>query len=248
MLSWAKLCQPDLLNGSDWLSRYRTLVAAGLHGASTVVAPSHWMLDVLSENFHLPAKCVISNGRTLPRNKGITPDKFNAITAGRMSDRGKNLQCLRSVRTSIPIVLAGDGEVDARLFPSLQSLTIKGHLAEDDLLAEFRQASVYLYLSTYEPFGLSPLEAALCGCAIVANDTPSAHEVWGDAALYFSASEDLEEHLTLLETDHSLLEARRSVAFERALHFSASRMVHSYLELYHQLTGKAPRTHEVLCA
>ena len=36
----------------------------------------------------------------------------------------------------------------------------------------------------YEPFGLSPLEAALAGCALVLGDIPSLREVWGDAALY----------------------------------------------------------------
>ena len=33
-------------------------------------------------------------------------------------------------------------------------------------------------------FGLSALEAALSGCALVLGDIPSLREVWGDAALF----------------------------------------------------------------
>ena len=36
----------------------------------------------------------------------------------------------------------------------------------------------------YEPFGLSVLEAALSGCALVLGDIASLREVWQDAALY----------------------------------------------------------------
>ncbi len=248
VLSWANLCQPDLLNGSDWLTRYRMLVEAGLQGADTVVTPSQWMLDALSENFDVRRQCVIYNGRSLARNQAKAPEEFSAITAGRVSDPGKNLQALRDVRTSVPVTLAGDDSVDIDVFPLLQLLTVKGHLAEDDLIAAFCRASVYLYLSIYEPFGLSPLEAALCGCAILANDTPSAREGWGEAALYFSGSKALEQILPQLETDRALLEAKRSAAYERALHFSGVRMVQSYLKLYTELTAEWPRTHEVLCA
>jgi glycogen(starch) synthase len=36
----------------------------------------------------------------------------------------------------------------------------------------------------YEPFGLSVLEAALSGCALVLGDIASLREVWGGAACY----------------------------------------------------------------
>ena len=54
-----------------------------------------------------------------------------------------------------------------------------GPLAEEDLLALFQESAIYLCTSRYEPFGLAPLEAALCGCAVVANDIESLREVWG---------------------------------------------------------------------
>ena len=46
------------------------------------------------------------------------------------------------------------------------------------------RASIFALPARYEPFGLSTLEAALRGCALVLGDIPSLREIWGDAALY----------------------------------------------------------------
>jgi hypothetical protein len=52
------------------------------------------------------------------------------------------------------------------------------------LAAQLAEASIYALPARYEPFGLSVLEAALSGCALVLGDVPSLREVWGDAAVY----------------------------------------------------------------
>jgi glycosyltransferase involved in cell wall biosynthesis len=55
----------------------------------------------------------------------------------------------------------------------------------DDRLAElYAQASVFGFLSEYEGFGLTPLEAMAAGVPSVVLDTPVAREVYGDAAVY----------------------------------------------------------------
>jgi glycosyltransferase involved in cell wall biosynthesis len=43
---------------------------------------------------------------------------------------------------------------------------------------------VFAFLSEYEGFGLTPLEALTAGVPIVVLDTPVAREVYGDAADY----------------------------------------------------------------
>jgi glycosyltransferase involved in cell wall biosynthesis len=47
----------------------------------------------------------------------------------------------------------------------------------------YADATVFAFLSVYEGFGLTPLEAMAAGVPVVAYDTPVAREIYGDAAL-----------------------------------------------------------------
>lgn len=64
---------------------------------------------------------------------------------------------------------------------SVEFLTYLPDAALADLYA---RASVFAFLSEYEGFGLTPLEALAAGVPIVVLDTPVAREVYGDAAEY----------------------------------------------------------------
>ena len=48
----------------------------------------------------------------------------------------------------------------------------------------YARASVFAFLSEYEGFGLTPLEALAAGVPPVVLDTPVAREVYGPAARY----------------------------------------------------------------
>ena len=56
------------------------------------------------------------------------------------------------------------------------------YVADGELAALYRRAAVFAWLSEYEGFGLTPLEALAAGVPVVAGDTPVAREVYGEAA------------------------------------------------------------------
>jgi glycosyltransferase involved in cell wall biosynthesis len=58
------------------------------------------------------------------------------------------------------------------------------YIPEGDLARLYARACVFAFLSEYEGFGLTPLEALSAGVPIVVLDTPVAREVYGDAAWY----------------------------------------------------------------
>ena len=62
-------------------------------------------------------------------------------------------------------------------------VVVTGHVDEARLAELYRNASVFLFLSRYEGFGLPPLEAMAKGVPVVASDRTSLPEVLGDAAL-----------------------------------------------------------------
>ena len=57
-------------------------------------------------------------------------------------------------------------------------------MSEEELAALYASAQGFVFLSEYEGFGLTPLEALSAGVPIVVLDTPVAREIYGDAAAY----------------------------------------------------------------
>jgi glycosyltransferase involved in cell wall biosynthesis len=53
-----------------------------------------------------------------------------------------------------------------------------------DLPALYSAASVFIFPSIYEGFGLPPLEAMACGTPVITSNAASLPEVCGDAAVY----------------------------------------------------------------
>jgi glycogen synthase len=229
VLSWAEACRDQPLENSPWLRQYRRLVTDGLSGATTVIAPTGWMLKALGRNFALRGRCeVIPNGRTLtPAGDGIR--HLRAVTAGRLWDEAKDIRMLADVASPLPLYAAGETQQGSAQSPrDLPGVTLLGRLAEEELLRFFRESAIYICTSRYEPFGLAPLEAALCGCAVLTRDIPSLREVWQDGALYFSDASTLSALLSELAANSVLLENARKRAIGRARFFTAERMVASY--------------------
>jgi glycosyltransferase involved in cell wall biosynthesis len=61
---------------------------------------------------------------------------------------------------------------------------VREYIAQDALNQLYARARVFAFLSEYEGFGLTPLEALTAGVPIVVLDTPIAREVYGPAAAY----------------------------------------------------------------
>jgi glycosyltransferase involved in cell wall biosynthesis len=100
----------------------------------------------------------------------------------------------------------------------------------------------------YEPFGLSALEAALAGCALVLGDIPSQREIWRDTAVFVppNDADALRSALQQLIADTPRRRELAERAHERALEFTTLRMASSYLALYSELMEQPRHAH--LCA
>ncbi|HEY3380371.1 MAG TPA: glycosyltransferase family 1 protein [Vicinamibacterales bacterium] len=90
---------------------------------------------------------------------------------------------------------------DNRTFPfeDLQSIaseagasgrtTLRDYVSDEVLTDLYERAGVFAFLSDYEGFGLTPLEALVRGVPILVGDTPVAREVYGDAARYVTTTD-----------------------------------------------------------
>lgn len=230
---------------AEW-DQYRERVGAGLRAADLVVAPTAAMLAELERHYGpFDVTRVIPNGRS-PAPSRATPAAEGPVVlaAGRLWDTGKNIQALTAVadRLPWPVCVAGESchpDGGKSLHPGVQLL---GQLDRAALAGWMEHAPVYALPARYEPFGLSPLEAAMAGCALVLGDVPSLREVWGGAALYVAPDdhESLATVLNRLIDDPDLRQQQARRARERAARYTPAAMAAGYLEAYDQVLAAAP--------
>ena len=70
------------------------------------------------------------------------------------------------------------------------AISLPGSLPHAQLLKRIRSAGLYLLPTTFETFGIAPLEALAVGLPVVASDIPALRESLGDAALLISREDD----------------------------------------------------------
>jgi glycosyltransferase involved in cell wall biosynthesis len=224
------------------LDRYTAMVHAGLRAASAVVVPSRAMRDGLERDYGpLPRPPqVVTNGRTAARCDVHCKEPF-VLTAGRVWDAAKNIQGLEDVAARLPwpVCVAGEaGEAGEAAQPEGLTHTRRlGRLDGSDLAQWMARASIYVAPARYEPFGLSILEAAQAGCALVLGDIPSLRELWDDAAVYVAPDDrqGLCAALTTLIDQRSVREAMAARARWHARRYTPGRMAAGYVSLYTSL-------------
>ncbi len=239
VLSWSIACRGHLPAPSAWSDAYRRMVLSGLEAADAIVCPTEWMRREILRHYQPSSRStVIPNGRSVTGPAG--PRKIQAITCGRLWDEGKNIRILQDLDLAMPLMIAGETEFEEQVDWRPHKLKLLGKLTEEELLQRFSESAVYIATSRYEPFGLAPLEAALCGCAILANDIPSLREVWGEAALYFEQNNkaSLSAALAELSREPMKLQEASLAAYTRAADiYSGDRMTAQYLDLYRELAA-----------
>lgn len=121
------------------------------------------------------------------------PERF-ALYVGNIEPR-KNLVALLDAFAVLdeerpPLVIVGQEHlVDESLEEALEECSFRdrihftGYVPDEDLPLLYNMASVFVYPSLYEGFGLPPLEAMQSGTPVVVSDRTSLPEVVGDGGL-----------------------------------------------------------------
>lgn len=231
-------CRPP----RDEYGEYERRVRAGLDAADAVVAPTRAMLAGLREAYRWSREgTVIPNGID-PLGVAPRPKKAVITSAGRLWDLAKGISLLEKVAPELfwPLVVAGAGRETNGTETPVRNLRFLGKLSPRQTRALFADASIYAAPVRYEPFGLSILEAAEAGCALVLSDLASLRENWDDAAEFIDPHDPAawRDALNGLARDEARRQRLASLAVQRAKHFTTSRMVDRYIELYGSLLNR----------
>lgn len=111
-----------------------------------------------------------------------------------------------------------------------------GRLSEEDKPRLMAAASLFVYPSAYEGFGLDPLEAMSVGCPVVSSSGGSLREVVGDGGLLVPPGDEaaLVEAIVRAWTDSSLRRELSQRGKQQAARFTWHRTAEQTLSIYRE--------------
>jgi len=203
-----------------------------------------------SEVFHLAPKSDIEQ---VTQKYGL--DKF-ILTVSTLEPR-KNMstlfEALAQIKQAQPdfpyklVHVGPKGWMFGTLFAQVEQLGLVndviflGHIPLEDLVLLYNAASLFVYPSLYEGFGLPVLEAMSCGCPVITSNTSSLPEVTGTAAILIDPTETESIARAMIEVlfHEELSQKLRIAGLERAKLFSWERCAQQTLEVYRAVLAES---------
>jgi glycosyltransferase involved in cell wall biosynthesis len=151
-------------------------------------------------------------------------------------------------RSRWPLVLAGmKGWLTSSLESVMKDLVASGEVrplgfvSEDDLAVLYAGASMLVYPSLYEGFGLPPLEAMRSGTPVIVSNRSTLPEVVGDAGVLIDPHDvdGLRDAVLRLTEDSEHWTARHHASLRQASLFSWARCARETIAIYRSVLGRA---------
>lgn len=234
---WRAVRDGPLPRDFDWR---RELIECGLHAADAVVAPSASFAAHLSRVYALarPVRCIHNGRRALPMKK--RPSEDFVLSVGRLWDDGKNAAVLDAAagQLRVPVEAIGPLSGPNGTAVTFDNLETPGELRLDAIAERLAARPIFASPALYEPFGLSVLEAAQAGCALVLSDIPTFRELWGGAAAFADPTDPsafASAIERLLDEPHRRTELATAARL-RALRYTPEAMASRMAQLYADLS------------
>ena len=224
---------------AEW-NEYFKRVFNGLQQADFIIAPSIAAMSSIRKIYltTVPGK-VIYNGRSAEM---FYPARKQPCICclGRIWDEAKNISLLVEAAKQIPYAIRLGGDTSfgyEQTSTTGANITHLGRLSAIDAAGELSAASIYVLPAKYEPFGLSILEAALSGCALVLGKIASLKEIWKDSAVYVDTSDaaKLAHSIKFLVENNDARFHLAQKAMDRAQRYTTTAMATSYMQVYAML-------------
>jgi glycosyltransferase involved in cell wall biosynthesis len=246
---WAALKGTPLPEDFAWR---RELVECGLQRASAIVAPSIAFAAETARMYDVPAPVsAVHNGRRAATFSNIPQGEF-VFTASRLWDEGKNVATLdaAAARLNVPFQAAGPTAGPNGASIRLDHIEALGELSARRLAGLLSARPIYASAALYEPFGLSVLEAAQAGCALVLSDIATHREIWGGAAIFVPRRDDTAFAAAIqdLLDDPDERAQLSQVARARAQIYSPERMARGMADIYARLSAQSADTERMRVA
>jgi len=213
-------------------------------------AVSQKKLRVVPLGVDLPALTLSPDERRQARARLVGDGNQLILSVGVIQTRKNTLNALRALET-LPeqyrlILAGGDGHGSEIVHDYIRRqglgsrVQVRGYVSTDELRVLYQSASVMLFPSLEEGFGLPVLEAMANGLPVVASQTSSLPEVGGDAALYVDPHDprDIAEKVQRAVEDSEMREKMIQQGLVRARDFSWQRVAEATLQVYNEVLAQ----------
>lgn len=176
------------------------------------------------------------------------------LTVGTLQPRKNHVRLIRAFARLRPaelppgmrlLIAGGRGwlyeDVLAEVARHAGRVEVLGFVEDEDLPALYRGASLFVFPSFYEGFGLPVLEALACGVPVVCSNASSLPEVAGDAALLVPPEDEegWAEGMLRALTDEPLRQGIVARGLRQATGFTWERAARQLLAAFDRLGGGA---------
>jgi len=248
----------------EFRRKFSSLLRKAVGRAALVITLSRYTASQLTDHCNVPAERirVIPAGVDLPvqsltpgerrreREKLVGNGYEMILSVGVIQTRKNTLNALRALALlpeRYKLVLAGGGKgygseavykfIGAARLAS--RVTLLGYVAAERLAALYEAASVFLFPSLEEGFGIPVLEAMAHGVPVVTSNTSSLPEVGGRAVLYVDPREpaDIAKNVVRAAEDDDLRQRMIQDGLVRAREFTWRRTAEQTCQVYEEVLG-----------
>jgi O-antigen biosynthesis alpha-1,2-mannosyltransferase len=245
----------------EFQRKFSALLKEAVERAVRIITPSQYTTDQLLKYTNAPREKVrlVPFGVDLPsaslnpercaleRERLVGKGNEMIFTVGVIQTRKNTMNALKALR-HLPeryrlVIAGGNGHGSEAIHEFIRTeglgsrVVLLGYAPAEQLPVLYDAASVFLFPSFEEGFGLPVLEAMAHGLPVVASQTSSLPEVGGDAALYVDPHDpkDIAAKVVCAVEDDSQRRAMIERGLERVKVFTWRRTAEGNLQVYNEV-------------
>jgi len=145
----------------------------------------------------------------------------------------------QSVRNEVKMIIVGgsgweNDDIQKLIDTYPDEIKHLGYLSDEDLPKVYNLASLFVFTTLYEGFGLPALEAMACGCPVLTSNTTSLPEICGEAADLVDPLDQnaIRDGLLRILTDQDWAEQLKKRGLAHAQQFTWEKCAREHLKVF----------------